>query len=264
MKIKKLLDFYKNPLKVGPFYDMFSYDNMRDALIAIGINTEDEAHKMDFMYLYNHSGMKTLSNMLKIMLTGYIIDDDENIVYSNGMRITWEGMVSEIDTQIIQYILHTKFHDKWKLLSDTLNMDYDVLKPYQMQNEENSTDNLTSKGVDTGSGTTKNTGTNSADTTSDGKDNIYGFNSSDAVPADTNSNTVNTSGNSSDNGEYTRENTNDYSRDSTNHKNSTRSGNIGNKTAPELIEEQRELLQFQIFDIIFQDLDTVLTRSMYN
>ena len=84
MKIKKLLDFYKNPLKVGPFYDMFSYDNMRDALIAIGINSKDEAHKMDFMYLYNHSGMKTLSNMLEIMLTGHIIDDNEWKTYYVG------------------------------------------------------------------------------------------------------------------------------------------------------------------------------------
>ena len=38
---------------------------------------------------------------------------------------------------------------------------------------------------------------------------------------------------------------------------------IGNKTAQELINEQRELLKYQILDSIYEDLDSVLTRSCY-
>ena len=42
------------------------------------------------------------------------------------------------------------------------------------------------------------------------------------------------------------------------------SGNIGNHTIQELIKQERDKNMYQIFDTIYQDLDSVLVRKSYD
>jgi hypothetical protein len=262
---RKLLDFYSNPLVYGPIYSLFKNNDFKTKVfIPLGITTEEESHSMDFEYIYNMSGLKTLSVMLQQMLTGYIInDDDEFVIDRRGRRVTWMDMVSDLDKQIIEFVLKTRYLKKWTDLVKTLSLEYDALKPYQMEVNDIIEGKLSSSGTDTGTGTSTDSGTNTVNTSNNGKENIFGFNSEGEVPSNSNETQLQTDGNTSSQNEYNRSNSNEYSRDENTVRKISRSGNIGNHTAQELIEQQRELLKYQIMDIIYSDLDYVLTRSMY-
>lgn len=43
----------------------------------------------------------------------------------------------------------------------------------------------------------------------------------------------------------------------------TRKGNIGNQTYQEIIKQQRDLVMFNIIEVMYDDIDSVLTRSRY-
>ncbi len=54
-----------------------------------------------------------------------------------------------------------------------------------------------------------------------------------------------------------------YKRDNPITRKTTRKGNIGNITMQELTAQQREMLQWQFWDVVFEDCDSVLTRGQY-
>ena len=56
----------------------------------------------------------------------------------------------------------------------------------------------------------------------------------------------------------------DYTRDNSIKKTITRKGNIGNTLPQEMIERQRKLLDTLLYDIIFKDIATVISRERYN
>lgn len=55
-----------------------------------------------------------------------------------------------------------------------------------------------------------------------------------------------------------------YQRENTFEQNINFEGNIGNHTIQELIKQEREKYMYQIFDTIYQDLDSVLVRKSYD
>ena len=124
---------------------------------------------------------------------------------------------------------------KWKNLYKTITQEYDMLKPFDIELEESisGTANL-----------------NDDDYTSDSTEKIYAFNSSnsgDGVPT-------------SKTGETTHRSTNSDRDESRNY---TRKGNIGNKSQAQLIMEERQKAMFNLKEIIFEDIASVLCRKTY-
>ena len=161
--------------------------------------------------------------------------------------------------QIIKY----RFSNKWQKLVDTINLEYNPIKPYDMtivDTKEDTMDADTST-QSTTTNTRENTEENSA--TSNNNNDIYGFNSSNAVPSDKSNNTSNDT--TTTTGTDTNERNIDIEYDRTNNvtRNITRNGNIGNTTQQELIKQERQILEYQFMDTVFNDLDSVFTRSKY-
>lgn len=264
-KIKKLLDFYTNPRKNGIFYAMSFDTELNSLLRSLGIEVEQDYHSMDFDYLYNSSGLKTVSVMLEKFIYGYVIDsDDEFVVIRNNRKVTWDYIITEVDRDIINFVIKTKYLKKWTELVKTLNQDYDILSPYNMDISDTTKDTMNSSGSDsrTSNGDSKST----TEQTNEGENHeqTYGFNSTNPVPSNDSNNNSTTNISNTDETNTTSRGTNKYERNNDIVRTISRKGNIGNKSAQELIEEQREMLKYQIFDTIYSDLDDILTRSKYN
>lgn len=261
-KIQRLNDLYREPFTYGILYDMFNDEKFYDIFVALGID-EDSAHSLDVEYIYNVSGLKTVSTLICGLLNEFIIDDNNDFVEYKGDRITYDKFINEIDKKIIRTIIYNKFFLKWKNLIDTLFIDYDVTNPYRMNVDDNV--KFDSSFNNTKENTYTSTGSNEGRTSQNGRgsNGIYGFNSTQSVDAnkydDYSSADETYTNNRNDTG-----NEKDISiKDSTTNRKISRTGNIGNRSVTELIEERREMLKYQIFEIIFSDLDSVLTRSKY-
>lgn len=140
-----------------------------------------------------------------------------------------------LNTEGQLYLLNTisnRFKDKWNKLDELWNTNYDPLSPFDITLNEQYTDTLN---------VTEDT------SQSNSSQDVYGFNSVEPVP--------NTQNESSSSNKYTRENphTRDY----------TRKGNIGNTSRQELVEQQREVLKYQIIDTIYKDIASVVVRGKY-
>lgn len=261
--MKRLIDIYSTPFISGIMYSLSKDSRFSNLFTILGIN-EEEAHAMDMEYIFNISGLKTASMLIDYLMNEYIIDNDKRYVVDKwGRHITYEHFLNELDQQIINTILAVRFAKKWDNLANTLLIDYDVTKPYDMEVSDklgiDSKTDVNNSRVYSGS----TSGSNTATETNKQSNNRYGFNSEDAVPADevnennsgTNTSTTSANDNTTDIGKT--------SRTTTNNRTITRKGNIGNRSITELIEERRDMLKYQIITEIFSDLDSVLTRSKY-
>lgn len=142
------------------------------------------------------------------------------------IEISAEGLL------IIKHLLSDRFSLKWKKLYELSVQKYDALSPFDIELKEDSTDTLSTK----------------KDRTSyKDNDSTYGFNSTESVPSD------------SADGISERE----YERENPKHREYTRKGNIGNTSRQELVEQERKVLEYQIWDTIFFDTASVLCRDTY-
>lgn len=165
---------------------------------------------------------------------------------------------------ILTEIISSRYYNKWLKIWETFSIEYNPIKPYDMTINETRAEQhggSTEISRDSTRKTDSETVNKITDDTTDNS--IYGFNSVNPVPSDKSVN------NSEEN--YTDDTTiTDNSELSTKHgrkvdedKDISRVGNIGNITQQELIEREREIHKYQIWDTIFKDLDSVLTRSKY-
>lgn len=239
-KFKKLLDVYNKPLIAGIIYDLFKSNSFTELFEILEID-EDKTHALDAEYFLNRSGLKTCSNLLCYLITGYVVDDDGNFVTDNNIRAEYVNVIDSIDKTIINTIITVRFKEKWIKLARSNQLEYDALKPFAMDSEEDlDKDNMT---------THTNTSTDNHSTTS--CNSAYGFNSSESVPTDE----------SWDSSTYS--DNQDYMRSAERHRTVTRKGNIGNIAPQDLLRKEREVLEYQFWDTVFRDLDSILTRSKY-
>lgn len=277
---KKLLDFYNKPRQSGIFYSMSKVPAFSQLFNKLGLLEDSDFHSMDFDYMFNHSGLKTVSVMLEQIIFGYVVDgNDEYAITPENKKVTWDYVLLQVDQDIIDTVIRTKFLDKWNNLADTLTYEFDPLNPFSMNVEEDTSGELSSNAKNsntrdiTGSGSGN--GTNDITTNGSGTDNtdesIFGFNSTEPVGTNKNENSSSNSGTRNDTSSNSYSDTErseynsseEYSRNNSSKRTTTRKGNIGNLSAQQLIEQQREMLRYQIFDTIYNDLDSVLTRSKY-
>lgn len=141
------------------------------------------------------------------------------------------GQVDNFSSYIVD-VIEGLFAYKWSRLTETLKLEYDTLKPFNITLSETASDVLD---------------TQKDKTTYTDNENLYGFNSSTAVPSDKND------------GESNRE----YKRTIDNTRNYTRIGNIGNTSLQDLVKQERDVANFNLGEILLKDISTVLCRGKY-
>lgn len=254
----RLIDIYKQPELGGIFSDM--WDDFQELFEDFQLTKEDMI-PLDIYYIINHSATKAISPFLEYLLKEYVIDDFNNYVIYNNNKITYGDFVHGVDTNIINTIIKLKYYEKWKRLWNTKIANYDALSPYDMSVEDELLrDNTTFHDKGNASNTDNATqhSTTEENSTENGR---YGFNSSDSVPVDKSSSEYDGTVATGSNG------TSDYekwtTRDTTNKRTISRKGNTGNITKQELLTEERKVLEWEFWEVVFKDLDSVLCRSKY-
>lgn len=164
----------------------------------------------------------------------------------------------------ISKIINETYFKKWTKLFNTLNFEYNPIKPYDMTTKE--------KIGEKQGGTTSNSGSiddSGSDTTTSKvildktEDSLYGFNSLEPVPSNKTENSSENLDSSESKNKSTSSNTTIHGRTNDIDRELSRIGNIGNITQQELIKQERDIVQYIIWDTIYDDLNRVFTRSKY-
>ena len=262
-EICRIEDLFPNPDDNGPFLILSKADNSIGGFLrSIVLNSEDLSHSIDMEYVYNHSGRKLLSRLIT------------KLIEKNNVNISGGYPISQLDFSRICAIISARFANKWKRLYETVTAEFDPLKPFQMDIDEDIQNKLSSQrnNQNTENSTYNNEQNETVNSQTDGteRNNTFGFNgasSDDGEPRskvisnETNNVENNATGSGATSQEQNR--TEVYVRDNPIIRKTNRSGNIGNITLQELTNQQREMLQWQFWDVVFQDCDTVLTRGMW-
>lgn len=179
------------------------------------------------------------------------------------------------------------YYSNWERLYNTLNLEYDPISNYDMTETETvsdtgentkqqtTTDTATESRSDTSESEASNntTNTNTLNGTQTGKK--TGFNSGSFVDDTQQLNNQTESGATNNTATSETSSSKTGSLNSTNTINGTdttsknierelnRSGNIGVTTSQQMIESERELYLWKFFDVVFADIDKILTLKVY-
>lgn len=237
---------------INIFYNNFYQAFSNKFKTFIDIISEQSAIEFCKQYLYKNR-LKTLS-----LFITEIIDNTSLKEYS-GLYSLSESSFRQLST-----LIEKKYLEKWNKLWNTLNFEYNPIKPYDMTTNEKIGEKQ--GGSTSSSSLTDDTGT---DTTTSKvildktEDSLYGFNSLQPIPSNKSENTSENMDSSESKNKTTKSDeilhrkTNDIDREL------TRKGNIGNITQQELIKQERDVSQYIIWDTIYDDLNRVFTRSKY-
>lgn len=180
---------------------------------------------LDIEYFGNHSGLKESSPLVEKMTDW---PNDEQL--------------SSVEIGRLQQIIINKFSVSWVKIWDALIVHYDPIENYNM------TETTTPGVVTTRKENTDINVNNSAN------GNVYGFNSSSAVPASTSGGNSRTTGDKAKN--YTEESKTGFDT-------LVRTGNIGTTTSQMMVESELNLRKHHFFDIVFADVDTILAINYW-
>jgi hypothetical protein len=246
----------------------------------------ENGQTLDQMYFGNHSGDKETSPLL-----------DKFIEQNRGNDIP-EALTEEQVTTLAN-ILYTRYGVQWDKLYKVLSAEYNPIENYSMTEEETpditrtetpditrtETPDITrTETPDITIGRTTSTQSDITVTTeSDSTNDIYGFNSTAPVPSGASeiSSTVNTQGDADNNvttenetetgtrnitetGTRTETETGTRTERETGKRTLTRSGNIGVTTSQQMLESEIKLWEWNFYETVFKDVDTVLTVPKYN
>ena len=190
--------------------------------------TEVDSSQLNLEYFGNHSGSKTVSPLVRKMLTNGILEDSSR--------------------QALALLISSKFKVNWMRLWNAEIAVYDPVHNYDMHEE----------GTRTGSNRNE---SHSTDETQHGRSNTsryshYGFNSQESNPSDEDVTTEGGTTNLNRNGSV------DYTIDegTTLH----RYGNIGVTTNQQMIEAERSIRMWNYFNSVYKDIDSVLAIKIYD
>lgn len=233
---------------------------------------------LDIMY-YAHSANKIVSPIVRDFI---------------GASNTDDGSLSQTYRTSLAHLVIVKYNDKWNRLWDLGDAEYDPLLSDTMTETVTHSSQHSKSGTDTGTvvtdhdrtdtGTvatdrdTTDTGTVGDQGSSSGQENIFGFNSSQSVGAndgtrtDANTETRNLASTddttetrnlaSSDDITETRNLADSESGTESGTKTTTKSGRMGTPIQ-ELIESERNVLQWNFWDTVFNDVDQILALDIY-
>ena len=161
------------------------------------------------------------------------------------------------DAQIDQLamIVRQRFGKNWQHLWDINQIEYDPKINYDMTEEET----VTSSGEHTESGKSSEQQSGNTSREVNNANSVYGFNSDVAVPSDNGSSTestdsgLNTSGTQDTGGTHSETET----------RTKTTQGDASVRPIQYVIDEDRRVWAYDMFDQIFKQLNTVLTAPVY-
>lgn len=239
-------------------------------LCAVPWQYEDIAGELDLEYHGNISGDKLISPLVNKIMSGYILSESElsnlaNVIYTLN-HVKWE---KEYNTMFLEY----NPIENYSML-ETMTNDNTVIEYGKSRTR---TDDLTHKKTGSDTNTPNLTDRETPNVTTTDGATVSGFNSSTGVSdrgntnTRTGTNTTTHTGSESityntidkDTGTVTdRDNGTDTH---TRNYQLTRSGNIGTLTSQQMLESERNLyMLWQFFyDVVFPDVDRVLTLSVY-
>ena len=199
-----------------------------------GEETDDDLIKnLNMAYHGSHSGDKNISPIVH----EFLISED-----------------AETRTKLAG-IIYTMFGDKWSKLWDAFNTEYNPIENYSMTEHEERDDITTREGSDT----LTMTGTDTDALTGATENGVSAFNSSDYSDNTKNEQTTTNT--------ETRNMTDTTTHDTTDtldgERTLTRSGNIGVTTSQQMLQSEIELRKWLYFNSVFNDIDTILTLSIY-
>lgn len=205
----------------------------------------DVGNQMDIAYFTMYSGMKNASGFVRLH-------------YTDGT----------VNSNLIAQILYTMFGKTWERLWDAYTTEYDPIQNYNIEEGIDRTrkDGRTIDRTIQDTGEVKVVDSQSGNSTVDVANNVFGYNSTEAVPSTTSNETGETSStdNSTTNStDSSTENTTD-DLDTTEKITRNRSGNVGQNSYQELLTQEFELWKWNYFKRVFDDVDSYLCLMVYS
>lgn len=274
----KMKEIFPNPSN-----GIFNYINIENAGL-------DNKVYLNIAY-HTNNGNKLISPLLENFVTNNSITSDNLTIVGNTIsEIYKEKWKALYKTTIMSYnpIENYNMTENETVNSDIANNESSTSKSTNNSTSTNTTnasqtDNRTSTNKSNVSQTDNNTVENTASTDLQ----TYGFNSSSAVDKDKNLSTENiknnttstneTSSSITDNNTLNNESTSSITGNNTlNNENTTtssasndttrelkRSGNIGVTTTQQMLQQERELWDWNYYNTVFKDIDNLLTLMIY-
>lgn len=217
-------------------------ESMTDAPWASGdyAASSDDIERLDVLYVFQHSGDKYVVPLMKMFL-----DDDG--------KLTAESLPEAANMALALW------KKKWTALWDVANAEYDPIENYRLEEKETTTPTGTETTTDamTGTDTTRTQGTAANNETANS---VYGFNSTDPVPASLSSQKSDYSAGT------TFGHTNTETKTFTNRKTEReleRYGNVGVTTSQQMLQSSIELARWNFWLQVFEDLDATFCLDCY-
>lgn len=276
----KVKDLFPNPFRKGVLgYIISNISDIGTLIDSIFTyfqgNTRDPDYiKYSDLYFNSLYGERKLS-CLSVMLLDktveeeyhaeiYTIDTPGNFVLSDGKFVVTYKIIEDFISKTLINIISNKYYNKWKKVFETYKLDYEVLSPYNMSITDNTEDTMTSNDKFNTSRDNRQEGTENSTNNDITQSNVYAYNSAAASPNENSTTDTSLNSTTTQNNTTTGNDNRDYTRDNSIKKTITRKGNIGNTLPQEMIERQRKLLDTLLYDIIFKDIATVISRERYN
>lgn len=275
----KVKDLFPNPFRKGVLgYITSNISDIGTLIDSIFTyfqgNTRDPDYiKYSDLYFNSLYGERKLS-CLSVMLLDktveeeyhveiYTIDTSGNFVLSDGKFVATYKIIEDFISKTLINIISNKYYNKWNKVFETYKLDYDVLSPYNMSITDNTENTMTSNDKFNTSRNNKQEGTENSTNNDNTQSNVYAYNSATPSPNENSIKDTSLNSTTTQNNTTTGNDNRDYTRDNSIKKTITRKGNIGNTLPQEMLERQRKLLDTLLYDIIFKDIATVISRERY-
>lgn len=276
----KVKDLFPNPFRKGVLgYITSNISDIGTLIDSIFTyfqgNTRDPDYiKYSDLYFNSLYGERKLSSLSVMLLDKtveeeyhaeiYTIDTPGNFVLSDGKFVVTYKIIEDFISKTLINIISNKYYNKWNKVFETYKLDYEVLSPYNMSITDNTEDTMTSNDKFNTSRDNRQEGTENSTNNDTTQSNVYAYNSVTASPNENSTTDTSLNSTTTQNNTTTGNDNRDYTRDNSIKKTITRKGNIGNTLPQEMIERQRKLLDTLLYDIIFKDIATVISRDRYN
>lgn len=227
--------------------------------------TQDEAVQIDINYYLTHSSSKLVSQ-----------------VYFSLQESFLENVITNVNETLAQ-IIGSKFYDKWSRIYKAFTANYEILEDnkyidtsineYSKDSEHKESVNIINTNESTS--TNKENSSVTTDTSNENNDNIYGFNSTKSAPSNSRNgkSTITVSGDKNENFTELQDNTTQTTTGSLddnkklNLETYSETNNVEHKgnSRPyqELLESELEFRKNVFYDIIMNDVDSILTLNIY-
>ncbi len=270
MKRLKIKDIFKpvdlfNGEYTTIFDELATYEDLNEFING------DNVGDLTIEFFIGHSGDKYITKRFYEMLK-YSLQDRYQISLEEFLENSsnYPYVFSDIKTHFSSTI-YNRFGAKWIKIYNALNEEYNPLENYSMSETRtpNLTETRTPNITHVETRTPNITHTENASTTSstDVENGVYGFNSTNSNPSTDSQGSQTDSIERTDveTGSETRNNTETgtETKKNTGTETLTRSGNIGVTSSQQLLESELELRKYDFYQMIYNDIDSILCLKIY-